>query len=95
MRFTVHNSEFGLYPDEPEFWELRFSSVGRDHFGRWVVKFEQNSRVCHRPIQNSDGFVIRERKPLGSELLTAVSCLVGRSLTPEEEEQLLDLPVIN
>lgn len=93
MKFTKPNSEYGQYPDEPESWEIEPKSVAKDQFGKWVLCYTCNQQSCLRPILDSEDNVIKTRKPIGSELLTAAVFLISRELTREEEEFFLDLPI--
>lgn len=76
---------------------FRFVSV--DQFGKWRVDYwrrdSQGDHPSYRPIIDDYYRRIdyRDRKPMGHEVLAACVSIVGRTLTPSEEYEILNLPV--
>ena len=71
-----------------------FNNVSKDQLGRWSLGYHCNNTLCRRPILDDNDHAIKDRKPIGRELLETVQTVLGRKLSRNEEEGILDLRVI-
>jgi hypothetical protein len=96
MKFTLQNENYQRYEDEPETWTIEFGSVGVDYYGTWVLYYWCNDSRCCRRIVDKTGKVVKwcQRKPTGGELLDTAKSILGRKLTEEERDHVLNLRVV-
>ena len=73
---------------------LRFLNVSRNCYGWWGVVYENNGIRCFRKIVNKECRPIKDRKPIGQELLDTIANILDRDLTMDEESRFLDIKVI-
>ena len=71
-----------------------FNNVSKDQLGRWSLGYHRNNTICRRPILDIDDHAIKDRKPIGQELLETAQTVLGRKLSRNEEEGILDFRVI-
>jgi len=71
-----------------------FNNVSKDQLGRWSLGYHRNDTLCRRPILDNNNHAIKDRKPIGRELLATAQSVLGRKLSRNEEEGILDLRVI-
>lgn len=98
MQFIRKHPFDPLFPDEPEESVVEFAFVSSDPFGKWVLTYfrshaRESSIRCIRPILAPDGTIIkvRDRKPIGQEVIDAAAAVIGRELTFEEAEFVMQL----